>query len=94
MKKQLKKLFGDKNNKLTYHSREYSLKKSEDGDIYVIDSNGEIVADVLEDDNEYAVVPREKCNEKIKNYCGKVKPIIYDGKIQNLDDFKGKEYVK
>lgn len=94
MKNLLRKLFGDKNNKLTYHSREYSLKKSENGDIYVIDSNGEFVAEVLEDDNEYAVVTREKSEEKIKNYCGRVKPIIRDGKLQNLNDFKGQEYIK
>ena len=74
MKNLLKKLSSNKDNKLTYHSREYSLKKSNEGDIYVIDSEGEIVADVLEDENEYVVIPKENSNEKIENYHGKVKP--------------------
>ena len=88
MKKLFKNRFGERKNHFTYHSREYYLKKSKDGEIYAVDSEGNIVADLLRDGDEVIAKVKEKQKERVQNYSGKVKPLIRNGKIQNLDEMQ------
>lgn len=88
MKKLFKKRFGERQNHFTYHSREYHLKKSKDGKIYAVDSEGNFVADLLIAGDEVIAEVKEKQIEKVQNYSGKVKPLIRNGKIQNLDEMQ------
>lgn len=75
-------------NDFSYHSHNYRLKKSQEGEVFVTDKNGEIVADVLTDGTETAVQIFDGKEEYVENYSGPVKPIIEKGKLINYDDFK------
>ena len=81
----------DSSNDFSYHSHNYRLKKSQEGEVFVTDKNGEIVADVLTDGTETAVQVLDGKEGYVENYSGPVKPIIENGKLINYDDYKEKK---
>ncbi|MBR3324765.1 MAG: hypothetical protein IKG14_01785 [Clostridia bacterium] len=84
------KAIDEKNNSFSYHSHKYQLKKAQDGDAVVVDINGEIIADVLTDGVDTAVQITEGKEDYVENFSGPVKPIIKNGKLINLSEFKDK----
>ena len=79
----------EKRNSFSYHNHEFCLKKSQDGDIIVISEDGEkVVADVAIEDDECITVIKDGMEQYVENFSGKIKPIIKDGKLVNLDEFR------
>ncbi len=79
-----------KNNSFGYHCRNYRLKKSSDGQVFILNPEGEIIADVLIDGDEVVSVVRAGKEEYVEN-LEPVKPIIKNGKLVN---FKAFEQIK
>lgn len=84
-----KAIKGEKN-QFSYHCHNYRLKKSEEGLIVVVDDKGEIVADVIKDSDETCAIVRYEKLSYVENLTGPVKPIIKNGRLVNLSDFKQK----
>lgn len=82
------KAISEESNIFEYHCHTFKLKKSTDEDIFVINEEGEIIAEVLTDGVEIAVGIKEEKEEYVENYSGPVKPIIKNGRLVNLDEFK------
>lgn len=78
----------EKSNSFTYHSHNYSLKKKQNGEAVVVDKNGDIVAEILTDDNVVVVDVVNGKEDYIENLTGPVKPIIQNGKLINFKEFK------
>lgn len=78
----------NKSNQFEYHEHIFRLKKSTEEEIFVTDEKGEIVADVLVEGEDIAVGIREGKEDFVENYSGPVKPIIENGKLVNLEEFK------
>lgn len=79
-----------KSNKFEYHGHSFRLKKSAEEELFVTDEKGEIVAEVLVEGEDIAVGIKDGKEEYIENFSGPVKPIIENGRLVNLDEFKRK----
>lgn len=77
-----------KSNQFEYHGHSFRLKKSTEEELFVIDEKGEVVAEVLVEGEDIAVGIKEEKEEYVENYSGPVKPIIENGRLINLDEFK------
>lgn len=77
-----------KSNQFDYHGHTFRLKKSSEEELFITDEKGEIVAEVLVEGKDIAVGIKEGKEEYVENYSGPVKPIIENGKLVNLDEFK------
>ena len=77
-----------KSNQFEYHGHTFRLKKSTEDELFITSENGEIVADVLVEGEDILVEIRKGKEEYVENFSGPVKPIIRDGKLVNLDEFK------
>ena len=82
------KAISEENNIFEYHCHTFKLKKSTDEDIFVTKEDGEIVAEVLTDGVDIAVGIKEGKEDYVENYSGPVKPIIENGRLVNLDEFR------
>ena len=83
-------------NEFDYHGHNFRLKKSEDGDILVIDEKGKFVAYVIaEDEYEPCLVEvDEKKSQYVENTSAKVKPIIKNGILVNYQEIAGREPMR
>ena len=77
-----------KNNSFSYHNHDFCLKKSKENDILVTTSKGQIIGDVFIDGEECAIELKDRMEEYVENFSVSIKPIIKDGKLINLDEFK------
>ena len=77
-----------KNNQFEYHGHNFRLKKSSEDEIFITDEKGEIVAEVLVEGEDIAVGIKEGKEGYVENYAGPVKPIIENGRLVNLAEFK------
>lgn len=77
-----------KNNQFEYHGHKFRLKKSSEDEIFITDEKGEIVAEVLVEGEDIAVGIKEGKEGYVENYAGPVKPIIENGRLVNLAEFK------
>ncbi|MBR3162568.1 MAG: hypothetical protein IKF17_00495 [Clostridia bacterium] len=77
-----------RSNQFEYHCHEYSLKKSAEDELYVVNNDGQIVADVLVEGEDIAVGIREGKEEYVENFSGPVKPVIENGRLVNFNEFK------
>lgn len=89
----INKSIRERHNSFSYHNHNFSLKKSKEDEIFAIDENGQIVADIIVDESECLVEAREEKRDYIENTSGFEKPIIKDGKLINFEEFK-KEKTK
>ena len=80
-----------KSNEFEYHNHSFRLKKSTEEELFVTDDKGEIVADVLVEGEDIVVEIREGKEEYVENFSGPIKPIIENGRLVNLDEFKRKD---
>lgn len=77
-----------RNNQFEYHGHNFRLKKSSEDELFITDEKGEIVAEVLVEGKDIAVGIKEGKEEYVENYSGPVKPIIENGRLVNLAEFK------
>lgn len=84
----INKYIRERHNLFSYHNHNFSLKKSKEDEIFVIDEKGQIVADVVADESECLIEIRENKREYIENTSGFIKPIIRNGKLINFEQFK------
>ena len=77
-----------RNNQFEYHGHNFRLKKSSEDELFITDEKGEIVAEVLVEGKDIAVGIKEGKEEYVENYSGPVKPIIENGRLVNLEQFK------
>lgn len=82
------KALEERSNLFDYHCRRYMLKKSDDGEIFIANEEGEIVADLLVDDSDSVVVVRAGKEDYVENYCTMAEPIIENGRLVNVESFK------
>ncbi len=87
----ISKAIKNKQNSFSYHNHFFSLKKSNQDEIYVTTIEGEIVADVVIDENDCLAEVIESKKEYVENASGKIKPIIYEGKLVNYEQFKAEK---
>lgn len=78
----------NKSNQFEYHGHKFNLKKSAEEELFVTDEKGEIVAEVLVEGEDIAVGIKEGKEDYVENFSGPVKPIIENGRLVNLDEFK------
>lgn len=81
----------EKNNSFSYHSHDYRLKKAKEDEVVVIDKKGEIIAHVLTDGTDASAEVVKGKENYVENLSGPVKPIIQNGKLINIDEFKQKK---
>lgn len=81
----------NRQNTFLYHNQKYFLKRTSEGDIVVINENGEIVADGLEVNNEYIVEIRDEKRKYVDNISRGPKPVIINGKLTNLSQYRDNE---
>ena len=77
-----------KNNQVNYHGHSFRLKKSSNEELFVISETGSIVAEVVIDGEDTKVVITEGQEDYIENFSGFVKPIIRNGRLINIDEFR------
>lgn len=80
----------EKQNSFSYHNHSFCLKKSKQDEIFVTTIDGEIVADVVVDENECLVEIIESKRDYVENTSGGIEPIICNGKLINFEQFKAK----
>lgn len=84
----ISKAIHEKQNEFSYHSHTYRLKKKQNEEVVAIDQKGEIVAEILTDGYETTVEILEDKEDYVENLTGPVKPIIENGKLINIDEFR------
>lgn len=80
----------DRHNTFSYHSQNYSLKKSPSGQIFVVNKDSTIVASVMQNSSAPTINILSDYSDSIENLSGHIKPYIKNGKLLNLDDYTGK----
>ena len=78
----------EKSNEFSYHNHVFRFKKSEDGEIIVIDEKGKFIADVVAEDGQCLVEVSDDKMDYVENVKSRVKPIIENGVLINFDEFK------
>ena len=81
----------NKQNSFSFHNQKYFLKKTSEGDIVVINEEGEIVADGFVVDNESIVEVRKGKRESVENLSRGPKPVIINGKLVNLSQYRNED---
>lgn len=81
----------ERKNDFDYHGHRFHLKKGTYGEIIVLDDNEEFIADVVSEDNQCLVEITDKKIDYVENNCGKIKPIIENGKLMNYDQIACKK---
>lgn len=81
----------EKQNEFSYHSHNYRLKKKQNEEVVAIDQNGEIVANILTNGYETTVEVVDGKEDYVENLTGPVKPIIQNGRLVNIDEFRQKK---
>lgn len=90
----INKAIHDKHNTFNYHGHEYSLKKSQEGEILVASGNS-IVADVLIDDGECIAEIREDKESYVENHQPRIGLVIKNGKLMNREQIsKNREIIE
>lgn len=77
-----------KSNQFEYHGHKFNLKKTAEKELFVTDEKGVVVAEVRVEGENIAVGIREGKEDYVENFSGPVKPIIENGRLVNLDEFK------
>ena len=80
----------EKCNLFSYHGHNYRLKKNKEGKILIVDDNDNKVADVQSNDEGISVIVDDDKIDYVENLTGPVKPIIQNGRLINLRDFRAK----
>lgn len=76
-----------KSNQFEYHGHLFRLKKSVN-QVYVTTEEGKIVANVVIEREKFRLELRKNQEDYVENLSGPVKPIIKNGKLINIDEFK------
>lgn len=77
-----------KKNDFSYHNHNFHLKKSKQDEIVVISDNDEFIAQVVADESDCLVEISNDKEKYVSNTSSSVTPIIRNGKLINLEDFK------
>lgn len=78
----------NRQNTFSYHNQKYFLKKTSEGDIVVVNKEGDIVADGFEANNESIVEVRADKREYVDNISRGAKPVIINGKLINISQYR------
>lgn len=84
----------NRQNSFSYHNQKYFLKKTSQEDIVVINEAGDIVADGLQVNNEFTVEVREDEREYVDNISRCAKPVIINGKLINISQYRDESRKK
>ncbi len=77
-----------KKNDFSYHNHNFHLKKSKQDEIIVISDNDKFIAQVVADESDCLVEISNDKEKYVSNTSSNVTPIIRNGKLINLEDFK------
>ena len=80
-----------RNNQLIYHGHSFRLKKSSNEELFVINENGDIVAEVIIDGENTKVLITKGKEDYVENFSGFVRPIIQNGRLINIDEFRNRK---
>lgn len=85
------KAVSQRQNEFAYHGRTYSLKKNAAGDPIVVNASGEMVAEMLTDDDFTMTEVVSGKEDEVENLSGGIRPIIRNGVLVNHDEYKGRQ---
>lgn len=83
------KAIEERSNSFSYHSHNYQLKKNASGDVVIINKDGEIVAELIDQEGDKPIVRIIEGKEGyVENLSGPVRPIIQNGMLINIEQFR------
>lgn len=82
------KAIEERSNCFSYHCHNYRLKRNKNGEIIVVNDNGERIAGVFSNGDGISVSVDDDKNEYVENLTGPVQPIIQNGRMINLREFR------